>query len=68
MDNKIILENNNEKLVDIEHIYQDIRNKIIVSREKIFKHIDTTMTEKWASFNLVGSVDQIRLASFSEIN
>ena len=43
--NKLILENNARKLVDIENIYQDIRNKIIVAREKMFKHIDTTMTE-----------------------
>ncbi len=43
--NKLILENNDGKLVDIENIYQDIRNKIILAREKMFKHIDTTMTE-----------------------
>ena len=30
-----------EKLVDIENIYQDIRNKIIIVKEKKFKHIDT---------------------------
>ncbi|HBD05802.1 MAG TPA: DUF1016 domain-containing protein, partial [Firmicutes bacterium] len=33
------------ELVDIKNIYQDIRNKIIRAREKIFKHIDITMTE-----------------------
>ena len=42
--NKMIVNNENE-LTNIENIYQDIRNKIIVAREKMFKHIDTTMTE-----------------------
>ncbi len=37
--------NNKSELFDIENIYQDIRNKIINAREKMFKHIDTTMTE-----------------------
>lgn len=40
-----ILVNKADKLVDVENIYQDIRNKIIIAREKMFKHIDTTMTE-----------------------
>ncbi len=36
----------NEKgLACVESIYQDIRNKIITAREKMFKHIDTTMVE-----------------------
>jgi len=35
----------NAELIDIENIYQDIRNKIIIAREKMFKHIDSTMTE-----------------------
>ena len=42
--NEMIVNNENE-LTNIENIYQDIRNKIIVVREKMFKHIDTTMTE-----------------------
>ncbi len=42
--NEMIVNNENE-LTNIENIYQDIRNKIIVAREKMFKHIDTTMTE-----------------------
>lgn len=37
--------NNGHELVDVENIYQNIRNKIITAREKMFKHIDTTMTE-----------------------
>ena len=36
---------NNDETLNIENIYQDIRNKIIAAREKMFKHIDTTMTE-----------------------
>ncbi len=35
----------NNELVDIENIYQDIRNKIVNARQKMLKHIDTTMTE-----------------------
>ncbi len=40
-----IISNNKNEILDIENIYQDIRNKIITAREKMFKHIDTTMTE-----------------------
>lgn len=32
-------------LIDIEKIYDDIRNRIIVARSKMLKHIDTTMVE-----------------------
>lgn len=32
-------------LIDIEKIYDDIRNKIIIARGKMLKHIDTTMVE-----------------------
>ena len=32
-------------LIDIEKIYDNIRNKIIVARGKMLKHIDTTMVE-----------------------
>lgn len=42
---KKMLINNNNELTNVENIYQDIRNKIIVAREKMFKHIDSTMTE-----------------------
>ena len=35
----------NNDLIDIEKIYDDIRNKIIVARGKMLKHIDTTMVE-----------------------
>ena len=37
--------NNKNELIDVENIYQDIRSKIISAREKMIKHIDTTMTE-----------------------
>ncbi len=36
---------NESESTSIENIYQDIRNKIIIAREKMFNHIDTTMTE-----------------------
>ncbi len=42
--NEMIVSNENE-LTNIENIYQDIRNKIIIAKEKMFKHIDTTMAE-----------------------
>jgi len=42
--NEIIKDNKND-IMNLEDIYQDIRNKIINAREKMFKHIDTTMTE-----------------------
>ena len=37
--------NNENEIIDVENIYQDIRSKIISAREKMIKHIDTTMTE-----------------------
>lgn len=43
-ENEITIGNENE-LIGVENIYQDIRNKIIITREKMFKHIDNTMTE-----------------------
>ena len=43
-ENEITISNENE-LTGVENIYQDIRNKIITAREKMFKHIDNTMTE-----------------------
>lgn len=39
------IENTNSKLIDIENIYKDIKEKIIVARGKMLKHIDTTMTK-----------------------
>ena len=39
------IDNINNDLINIENIYQDIRNKIINARGKMLKHIDTTMTE-----------------------
>ena len=44
MKNEIISNKDNELIV-IEDVYQDIRSKIITAKEKVLKHIDTTMTE-----------------------
>ena len=35
----------NDKLINIEDIYKDIKDKIITARERMLKHIDTTMVE-----------------------
>lgn len=43
MSNKII--NANNELIDINNIYEDIKEKIIIARGKMLKHINTTMTE-----------------------
>ena len=46
MDDKdLIINNDNNKTVDIEIIYKDIKEKILTARSKMLKHIDTTMTE-----------------------
>ena len=46
MDNKNLVINNNEiKNIDVQNIYNDIKEKIISARSKMLKHIDTTMTE-----------------------
>ena len=46
MDNKNLIINNNEnEIVDVENIYNDIKEKILTARSKMLKHIDTTMTE-----------------------
>ncbi len=42
---EIIISKTENNLIDIEKIYDDIRNKIIVARGKMLKHIDTTMVE-----------------------
>lgn len=39
------IKNLNNELVDIDNIYKDIKEKIIIARGKMLKHIDTTMTE-----------------------
>ena len=36
--------NNGNEIIDVENIQQDVRSKIISTREKMIKHIDTTMT------------------------
>ena len=33
------------ELIDIQHIYEDIRIKIQDARNKIYKHIDSTAVE-----------------------
>ena len=46
MDDKdLIINNDNNKTVDIEIIYKDIKEKILTARSKMLKHIDTTMIE-----------------------
>ena len=46
MDDKdLIINNDNNKIVEIEIIYKDIKDKILTARSKMLKHIDTTMTE-----------------------
>lgn len=40
-----IIPSEDDELIAIEDVYQDIRTKIITAREKVLKHIDTTMTE-----------------------
>jgi len=39
------IKNINNELMDIENIYKNIKEKIIIARGKMLKHIDTTMTE-----------------------
>lgn len=41
--NKII--NNKNEVINIDNIYNDIKEKILTARSKMLKHIDTTMTE-----------------------
>ncbi len=43
-ENKVVLSESNN-LVNIDSIYNDIKEKINVARSKMLKHIDTTMTE-----------------------
>ena len=46
MENKdLIINADKNKIVDIEIIYKDIKEKILTARSKMLKHIDTTMTE-----------------------
>ena len=44
-DKKLVLKNNENEIIEIENIYNDIKEKIINARSKMLKHIDTTMTE-----------------------
>ena len=45
MDRNLVIKNNKNEVVDINDIYNDIREKIITARSRMLKHIDTTMTE-----------------------
>ena len=46
MDKKNLVINNNEnEIIDVDNIYNDIKEKILTARSKMLKHIDTTMTE-----------------------
>ena len=46
MDNKhLVIKNDEKELLDIDNIYNDIKEKIISARSKMLKHIDTTMIE-----------------------
>lgn len=40
----------NNELIDIENIYKDIKEKIIISRIKMLNHIDTTMKKCWENY------------------
>ncbi len=44
-DKDLVIKNKENELIDIEHIYNDIKEKILTARSKMLKHIDTTMTE-----------------------
>lgn len=44
-DKKLVLKNNENEIIEIENIYNDIKEKIMTARSKMLKHIDTTMTE-----------------------
>ncbi len=43
--NSLIKTNNNEEILNIDCIYDDIKNKILLARSKVLKNIDVTMTE-----------------------
>ena len=44
-DKNLIVSNNENEIIDVENIYNDIKEKILTARSKMLKHIDTTMTE-----------------------
>lgn len=44
-DKDLIINDDKNKIVDIEIIYKDIKEKILTACSKMLKHIDTTMTE-----------------------
>lgn len=44
-DKSLIVNNNDNEIIDVENIYNDIKEKILTARTKMLKHIDTTMTE-----------------------
>ena len=44
-DKSLVVSNNENEIIDVENIYNDIKEKILTARSKMLKHIDTTMTE-----------------------
>ena len=44
----------NNELIDIEIIYKDIKEKILVARGKMLKHIDTTYST-WNTYTEIRS-------------
>ena len=45
MEDKSLVIKDSSDMVDINNIYMDIKDKIIIARGKMLKHIDTTMIE-----------------------
>ena len=45
MDNKDLINNSDNEIIDAENIYNDIKEKILAARSKMLKQFDTTMTE-----------------------
>lgn len=41
----LIIKDDNNEVIDIENVYNDIKQKIVTARGKMLKRIDTTMTE-----------------------
>ena len=43
-DKSLIENNNKDEIMDVENIYNDIKEKILIARSKMLKHIDTLKT------------------------
>ena len=44
-DKNLIIKNEKTEIIDVDSIYNNIKQKIITARSKMLKHIDTTMVE-----------------------